>query len=281
VRRVASVESVRAAVAEARGRGQRIGLVPTMGYLHEGHLALIDAARQEADYVILSLYVNPLQFGPSEDLARYPRDLERDAELSAGRGVDLLFAPGDEDMYPRGEPRVFVVAPGLDDRLCGHFRPGHFRGVLTVVAKLLSIVGPDVAVFGAKDFQQLVLIRRMVADLDLPVRIVGGAIVREDDGLAMSSRNAYLSSAERADAVALRRALLVAQERFSAGEASARALTAVVRAELEKGDTVRPQYIELVDAQSLDPVDDATAGDVIAIAAFVGRTRLIDNHALS
>jgi pantoate--beta-alanine ligase len=252
-----------------------------MGYLHEGHLMLIDAARAEADYVVLSLYVNPLQFGPTEDLARYPRALERDAELAGRRGVDLLFAPGDEDMYPRGQPRVFVVAPGLDDRLCGHFRPGHFRGVLTIVAKLLNIVGPDVAVFGAKDFQQLVLIRRMVADLDVPVRIVGGAIVREDDGLAMSSRNAYLSGEERADAASLRRALMAAQDRFSAGERSAGALTALVHAELGKGDTVRAQYVELVDAESLDPVVEASAGDVLAIAAFVGKTRLIDNHALS
>jgi pantoate--beta-alanine ligase len=281
VRRVASVGAVRAEVAEARARGQRIGLVPTMGYLHEGHLMLIDAARAEADYVVLSLYVNPLQFGPTEDLARYPRALERDAELAGRRGVDLLFAPGDEDMYPRGQPRVFVVAPGLDDRLCGHFRPGHFRGVLTIVAKLLNIVGPDVAVFGAKDFQQLVLIRRMVADLDVPVRIVGGAIVREDDGLAMSSRNAYLSGEERADAASLRRALMAAQDRFSAGERSAGALTALVHAELGKGDTVRAQYVELVDAESLDPVVEASAGDVLAIAAFVGKTRLIDNHALS
>lgn len=281
MKRVTSVEAVRASVAEARGRGQRIGLVPTMGYLHEGHLTLIDAARAASDSVVLSLYVNPLQFGPSEDLARYPRDAERDAALSSERGVDLLFAPGDDEMYPRGEPRVFVVAPGLDDRLCGHFRPGHFRGVLTVVAKLLNIVGPDVAVFGSKDFQQLVLIRRMVADLDLPVRILGGAIVRESDGLALSSRNAYLSAAERADAAGLHRALLAAQERFSAGERSAEALVARVGGDLDRGATVRTQYVELVDAESLEPVTVASPGDVLAVAAYIGMTRLIDNHVLS
>jgi len=201
---------VRAWVAAQRAAGRRVGLVPTMGYLHEGHLSLVDRARALADVVAMSIFVNPLQFGPTEDLERYPRDLERDLELAAGRGTALVFAPSAAEMYPEGEPRVSVVPDEeIGGRLDGGSRPGHFRGVLTVVAKLFGIFTPDVAVFGQKDWQQAALIARMAAELDMPVRVEVAPIVREPDGLAMSSRNVYLSPAERASAGALSRAVKV------------------------------------------------------------------------
>lgn len=278
--RIGTRDELRSAVAGARGRGLRIAVVPTMGYLHEGHLSLIDEARARADFVVVTLFVNPLQFGPSEDLARYPRDLERDAALVKARGADVLFAPADEEMYPDGEPRVVVDAPALADRLCGAFRPGHFRGVLTVVAKLFHLTSPDVAVFGRKDFQQYVLIRRMVADLNLPIEVVAAPIVRDEDGLALSSRNVYLSPRERADALLLSRALREAQEAFTAGTGDAATLIARVRATLAAGSAVRVQYVEIVDPNDLYPVATARPGDVLALAAFVGRTRLIDNATL-
>lgn len=268
------------ALASARSATSRIGLVPTMGFLHEGHLSLVDRARQDARFIVMSLFVNPLQFGPGEDFERYPRDAERDAMLARQRGVDVLFAPAVTEMYPDGEPRTFVEAPGLDNRLCGAFRPGHFRGVLTVVAKLLNLVHPDIAVFGRKDIQQLVLIRRMVRDLEFHTTIEGGAIVRERDGLALSSRNVYLSAEERMQATLLRRSLLDASEAFGAGIQDAAELVQRVRARLADGALVRPQYVELVDAESLENVPIAAAGDVLAIAAHVGSTRLIDNIVL-
>ncbi len=278
--RVATREALRASVAEARRKGHRIGFVPTMGYLHEGHLSLIDEARTRADTVVISVFVNPLQFGPQEDLARYPRDLERDAQLVAARGGDILFAPSVEEMYPHGNAAVVITAPGLADRLCGAFRPGHFQGVLTVVAKLFHLVTPDIAVFGRKDFQQYVLIRRMAADLDFPVEVVAAPIVRDVDGLALSSRNVYLSAAEREDALLLSRSLRAADAEFRAGFTEAARLIAKARATLAAGRTVSLQYVELVDTSSLDAVSQARAGDVLAVAAIVGSTRLIDNIAL-
>ncbi|HEX8359618.1 MAG TPA: pantoate--beta-alanine ligase, partial [Longimicrobium sp.] len=212
---------VRGAVREARAAGRTVALVPTMGYLHEGHLSLLDEARARADVVMMSIFVNPLQFGPAEDLDRYPRDLERDLELAATRGTDLVFAPGAAEMYPHGEPAVQVVPGPLAERLCGAARPGHFQGVLTVVAKLFGIFQPDVAVFGQKDFQQAALIRRMVDDLDIPVRVEVAPIVRERDGLAMSSRNVYLSGPERESALALSRGLGRARALYGAGEGDA------------------------------------------------------------
>ena len=268
------------ALASARSATSRIGLVPTMGFLHEGHLSLIDRARQDAQFIVMSLFVNPLQFGPGEDFERYPRDAERDAMLAQQRGVDVLFAPAVTEMYPDGEPGTFVEAPGLDDRLCGAFRPGHFRGVLTVVAKLLNLVRPDIAVFGRKDLQQLVLIQRMVRDLEFRTTIEGATIVREQDGLALSSRNVYLSAEERTQATLLRRSLLDASEAFAAGIQDGAELVRRVRGRLADGALVRPQYVELVDAESLENVPIAAAGDVLAIAAHVGTTRLIDNIVL-
>lgn len=265
---------VRRAVAAMRP--QRIALVPTMGYLHEGHLSLVDRARELADRVVLSIFVNPLQFGPQEDLDRYPRDLERDVELATGRGVDLIFAPDVREMYPGGEPIVRVVPGRLGDTLCGAYRPGHFEGVLTVVAKLFGIVRPDVAVFGQKDFQQAVLIRRMVADLDLGIEIDVAPIVREPDGLAMSSRNVYLSPEERESALGLYRGLTRAAEAFAGGERDAERLRRLVHEELARPG-VRVQYVEVVDPETLQPTQPASPGNVLAVAAFVGQTRLIDN----
>lgn len=275
-----TVAELRSALAAARARGSRIGFVPTMGFLHDGHLALCNAARDRSDVLVLSIFVNPLQFGPGEDLARYPRDLVRDAKLARSSGVDVLFVPHVDEMYPDAEARVRVTAPGLTDRLCGAFRPGHFEGVLTVVAKLFNMVRPDLAVFGQKDLQQSVLVRRMVRDLDFDVDIYIAPIVRELDGLAMSSRNLYLSAAERAAATALSRALAAAQQAFTAGERLPASLCAVVRAVVANEPLVHLQYVELVNTDTLDTPPHAHSGDAIALAAFVGTTRLIDNHLL-
>lgn len=264
-----------------RAEGRRIAFVPTMGYLHEGHLRLVDRARELGDVVVLSIFVNPLQFGPSEDLASYPRDFDRDARLAEARGVDFLFAPSVEEMYPDGRPRVTVVAPAMSDRLCGRYRPGHFEGVLTVVNKLFNIVGPDAAVFGRKDFQQFVLVRRMVEDLDMRVTVHALPTVREPDGLAMSSRNTYLSPEERNRALVLYRSLSTALQAYRAGERSAANLIETARAVISTEPDVKLQYLELVDARTLDSVESAKPGDVLAIAAFVGRTRLIDNIELA
>lgn len=277
VNEIAELRRILDEIREARGR---IGFVPTMGYLHEGHLALCDEARRHADFLVLSVFVNPLQFGANEDLDRYPRDLARDAQLAMGRGVNLLFAPTGQQMYPDGDAAVRVTAPGLADRLCGRYRPGHFDGVLTVVAKLFNLVRPDVAVFGQKDLQQSVLIRRMVRDLDMPVEVVVAAIVREPDGLAMSSRNVYLSPAERAAALALHRSLRAAQDAFAAGEVDPARLVQRARAILEAESGVSIQYVEVVDPESLEAPREARRGDAVAVAAHLGATRLIDNHLL-
>ncbi|MFW5947782.1 MAG: pantoate--beta-alanine ligase [Gemmatimonadota bacterium] len=284
MRTVITIAALREAVAAARKRagatvagGDVVALVPTMGYLHEGHLSLVDRARERAEYVVMSVFVNPTQFGPGEDFERYPRDLERDAELAAARGVDLLFAPSTGEVYPRGEPVVRVVPGPLADRLCGPSRPGHFQGVLTVVAKLFGMAQPDVAVFGQKDYQQGVLIRRMAEDLDMPVRIETAPIVREDDGLALSSRNAYLSESERVRARSLSQGLFAARSVYeSDGVTNADRLKARVRGTMRDAD-VEPEYIELVDPDTLEDVEDARDGAVLAVAAWVGETRLIDN----
>lgn len=283
MRLVRTRAEVREAVAAARaqltprdGQAARIAFVPTMGYLHEGHLALVDRAREVADYVVLSIFVNPLQFGAGEDLERYPRDAERDAALAAVRGVDLLFLPEVAEIYPRGQPAVQVVPLRLADRLCGATRPGHFQGVLTVVAKLFQIVSPDLAIFGQKDLQQAVLIRHMVEDLDIPVEIEMAPIVREQDGLALSSRNVYLSPEERTQALSLHRGLTAAAAAFRAGEQDGEVLRGEVRRALAASG-VAAEYVELVDAATLEPLEVAVPGAALAVAARVGRTRLIDN----
>ncbi|HEX6589403.1 MAG TPA: pantoate--beta-alanine ligase [Longimicrobiales bacterium] len=271
---------LRDALAGLRAAGRTVGFVPTMGWLHAGHLSLVDLARARAGACVMSVFVNPLQFAPTEDFAAYPRDLERDAALAAKQGVDVLFAPDLETMYPTGEPLVRVSPGPMADRLDGAFRPGHFDGVLTVVLKLFNLVGPDVAVFGRKDLQQAALIRRMVADLDLPVEIVVAPSVRADDGLALSSRNAYLSAPEREQALALSRALGAGAEAFRTGQRDGGTIVAAARSVLDGSPGVQVQYLELVDPDTLAPAVEATPRAVLAVAAFVGKTRLIDNIVL-
>ena len=277
MREVTTPEDMRAWSRGERARGRRIGFVPTMGFLHQGHLRLVDRARERVDRVVLSIFVNPLQFGPTEDFAAYPRDLGRDRRLAAGRGVDCLFLPETTALYP-SDPLVRVAPGPMADTLEGAARPGHFAGVLTVVAKLFHIVEPDVAVFGRKDFQQAMLVRRMAADLDFALEVDVAPTVRELDGLALSSRNTYLNGDERRAAVALSRALRAVEQAWRAGEADPKALERRGMAVLN-APGVTPEYLALVDDQ-LRAVARADARTVVAIAARVGATRLIDNVVL-
>lgn len=276
------VEAVRRWCDEARRAGRRVGFVPTMGYLHEGHLSLLRLARQHAESIVVSIFVNPTQFGPQEDLSRYPRDAEGDAAKCREAGVDLIFSPSVEAMYPAGA-QTFVEVQHLSQGMCGERRPGHFRGVCTVVEKLLNVVGPCVAVFGEKDYQQLQVLRRLVTDLLQPVEIIAGPLVREPDGLAMSSRNAYLEPNQRRAAVALHQTLCAARERVAeaGGGALARDVLALSRGRLEKVEGARVDYVELRQGGSLDPLaEEATIrpGEaVLLLAVFFGSTRLIDN----
>ena len=266
-------------VAAARQHGARIGFVPTMGALHEGHLRLIDIARSQADWVVMSIFVNPLQFGPNEDFAKYPRDEAGDVGRAGARGVDCVFLPSVASMY-RDARRVAVVPHALHERWEGAVRPGHFEGVLTVVAKLFNIITPDVAVFGQKDIQQATLVRAMVDDLDFRTRIVVAPTVREPDGLAMSSRNAYLDADARREALALSRALFAIRSAFERGEHDAAVLLAAGRAELEAESSVLVDYLALADPRLLEPVAVAAPGTIAMVAARVGPTRLIDNLVL-
>jgi pantoate--beta-alanine ligase len=258
----------------------RVGLVPTMGALHEGHLSLVRAARAKCESVVVSIFVNPLQFGPNEDLAKYPRSFERDCELLEREKVDILFAPSVEDMYPKNAV-TYVTVEGMSEKLCGRSRPGHFRGVTTVVAKLFHVVEPEVAFFGQKDAAQCAIIRRMVRDLNFPVEIVVGPIVREPDGLAMSSRNTYLSPEERKLSLVLYRALTEVKRRFDQGERDAARLVEAGKQVLAREPGVRPDYLEIVDPDMLDPISEVRSETLVAVAAFVGGTRLIDNVLLS
>jgi pantoate--beta-alanine ligase len=280
VRLVRTIPEVRAALAEPRRAGETIGLVPTMGAFHEGHLSLMRQARADCDLVVVSLFVNPSQFNESSDLSAYPRDEARDAALAAEEGVDLLFAPAVEELYPGGFATTVSVA-GLTEGLEGvHRGRAHFDGVATIVTKLLNIVAPDVAYFGQKDAQQAIVIKRFVSDLDIPTRIEVCPTVREPDGLAMSSRNARLDAEQRARAGALFRALRSAEAAVAAGERDPAAVQARARAELD-GASVEPEYLELVSAHTLAPVT-AIDGEVLAVlAARVGNTRLIDNHLIA
>ncbi len=291
-----TIHDMRSASRAARYAGKRVGFVPTMGALHEGHLSLVRAARASSGIVAASIFVNPTQFGPNEDLATYPRSFERDCELLEREGVELLFAPAVEEMYPtadrstgptydqsladrsvRPTQKTWVTVEGLSDKLDGRSRPGHFRGVATVVAKLLHAVEPDAAFFGQKDAAQVAVIRRMVRDLNLVVEIVVCPIVREADGLAMSSRNAYLNPEQRKQALVLHRALMRVQGLAEAGEGDAAKLRAEGRAILAAESSVRVDYFEIVNPDTLDPVADISGGALVAVAAFVGSTRLIDN----
>lgn len=267
---------MRAASREARRAGKRIGLVPTMGALHQGHLSLARAARAAGNVVAVSIFVNPTQFAPNEDLAKYPRSFESDCELLEREGVDFIFAPSVDEMYPAGAA-TWVTVEELSGKLDGRSRPGHFRGVTTVVSKLFHIVEPDAAFFGQKDAAQVAIIRRMVRNLNFGVEIVVCPIVREPDGLAMSSRNAYLNAGQRKQALILRRSLMRIQQMVVKGESSAERLIAAGRAEFATEPDVRIDYLEVVNPETLDPVKIISDEALVAVAAYVGTTRLIDN----
>ncbi len=271
-----TIDDMRAASRAARRAGRRLGLVPTMGALHEGHLSLVRAAKASCQMVAASIFVNPTQFGPNEDLARYPRPIERDCKLLENEGVDLLFAPSVEEMYPRGAV-TWVTVEELSGKLDGRSRPGHFRGVTTIVAKLFHAIEPDAAFFGQKDAAQVAIVRRLVRDLNFPVEIVVCPIVREADGLAMSSRNAYLDPQQRRQALVLQRSLTRVKQLAEASESDATRLIASAKGVLAEEPAVRLDYFEIVDPDSLDPVHDVSKGALVAVAAFVGATRLIDN----
>ena len=276
VREVASSAELRAATDAARQRGAGVGFVPTMGALHAGHRALLARARAENRFVVASVFVNPLQFGPAEDLASYPRDRQADLAVLAAEGTDLAFVPAEGEVWP-APPDVRLRVGGLAERLEGLVRPGHLDGVATVVAKLLHLVGPSRAYFGQKDAQQLAVVRRMVDDLAFPNQVVACPTVREPDGLAVSSRNAYLSAPERRRATALYRALEAGRAAFSAGQRDPAAVEAAARDLLEDQPGVEPDYVALVEPATFEPVKQVEPGQVLATAARVGRTRLIDN----
>jgi pantoate--beta-alanine ligase len=281
MRTVRTVAELREALAPERRAERSIGLVPTMGYFHDGHLSLMRRARADADVVVVSLFVNPAQFGPGEDLDAYPRDEDRDARLAEAEGVDLLFAPPVEEVYPEGFDTTVTVR-GLTETLEGdEAQRGaeHFAGVTTVVTKLFNMVGPDVAYFGQKDAQQALVIRKLVRDLDIPVRIEVCPTVRDGDGLALSSRNAYLSAEERERALALSRALKAAQAAVDGGTVDAAAVVAAARTELDRAG-VQPDYLQLRSADDLTPVERVNGSTLLAVAARVGRARLIDNAIL-
>jgi pantoate--beta-alanine ligase len=273
-----TIAEAQSACTQLRAEGRTLGLVPTMGALHEGHLSLVWAARTVSDMVAVSIFVNPTQFGPNEDFSKYPRTFETDCAMLEREGVDLIFAPTIEAMYPAGA-NTFVVVEGVSDRLDGASRPGHFRGVTTVVSKLFHIIGPHKAFFGQKDAAQVAVLRKMVRDLNFPLQIVVCPIVREGDGLALSSRNRYLSETERGQALVLHRALIAVEDAAS-GEKSAERLIEIARAVFAEELGVRVDYISVVDPDTLKDVADVRGGALVAVAAFVGSTRLIDNVVL-
>lgn len=272
---VSTIEEVRAQVREWKKEGKTVGFVPTMGYLHEGHASLMDAAG-ENDKVVVSIFVNPMQFGPNEDLASYPRDLEHDAKVCEAHGVDLIFHPTPEEMY--GDNFYsYVDMDVLTKELCGLSRPVHFRGVCTVVAKLFNIVTPDKAYFGQKDAQQFAVIKRMVKDLNMPLTIVGCPIIREEDGLAKSSRNTYLSPEERKAALVLSRSIFLGKKMVEQGEKDCKKIKEAMTAEIEKEPLAKIDYVKIVDLSTMQQVETTEHGVLAAIAVYIGKTRLIDN----
>jgi len=277
---VREISQMKAITRAATARGQRIGFVPTMGALHEGHLSLVHRARETADVVVASIFVNPTQFGPHEDYTRYPRNLGRDAALLAQEGVHYLFAPSVEEIYPAGYA-THIEVEGLGERLCGRSRPGHFRGVTTVVLKLFSIVSPHYAFFGQKDAQQVAIIKKMVEDLNLDVEIIVCPIVREADGLAMSSRNRYLNAEQRQSAMILYRALQRARRMIEAGATNAAEIIQLMQETIASEPLARVDYIEIVNAKTLEPLTTLTGECLIALAVFVGPARLIDNFVVT
>ena len=276
MRRTSHIAQLREIIVSEKKQGRKIALVPTMGFLHRGHLALIEQAKKTGAFVVVSIFVNPLQFGPNEDLSRYPRDLERDARLVEEAGVDALFYPTVEEMYPR--PMVTFVEVGeLDTMLCGATRPGHFRGVATVVSKLFHIVQPDMAFFGQKDYQQYLIIERMVRDLNFPIEICPVPIVREEDGLAMSSRNIFLTSEQRQEALILSKSLKEAEISILSGQRSAEEIERQLREKITLGSHGMIDYVEVRDANDLSEVTDIKGPVLLALAVKFGTTRLIDN----
>jgi pantoate--beta-alanine ligase len=276
---VADIQIMQQRSRQAKRDGRRIAFVPTMGYLHEGHASLLREGRKQGDLLILSIFVNPTQFGAGEDLEKYPRDFARDSEIARAAGVDVIFAPEAVQMYPAGFATQ-VEVQGLTDTLCGRSRPGHFCGVTTVVGKLFNIVQPDVAFFGCKDFQQLAVIRRMTADLNIPVEIVGMPIVREADGLAMSSRNVYLSVDERQQALSLVNAIRQASALVHSGERQAGRVIEAVRQRIEREPTARIDYVQICHAETLTDIETIVPEAVLLLAVRIGTTRLIDNSFL-
>jgi len=274
-----TISETRAAIAHARASGKRIGFVPTMGYLHEGHLQLIDIAKQHSDFVVVSIFVNPTQFGPHEDFAAYPRDFERDRKLCDARGADLIFAPDVLEIYPE-RPLITFQIEKLADHLCGARRPGHFNGVVLVVSKLFNIVQPDVAVFGQKDAQQLIIIKRLVQDLNFPVKIISAPTVREPDGLAMSSRNVYLNPEQRAQSTVLYQSLQKAKALIEAGERNAQRVIAEMQKLISTARAAKIDYIEIVSVRDLQPLESLDGQILIALAVYFGTARLIDNIVL-
>jgi pantoate--beta-alanine ligase len=279
MRILTTIEAVRNAVGEARASGATIGLVPTLGALHQGHLSLVRAAKGANRIVVVSIFVNPTQFGPNEDFSKYPRTFEADCALLEAEGVDFIFAPTVEEIYPAGASAI-VAVEGIEDRLDGKSRPGHFRGVATVVAKLFHIVAPDHAYFGQKDAAQVAILRKMVRDLNFNLELVVCPIVREADGLALSSRNRYLSEQEHRQALVLSRALRRVQDLFVEGVVSAHTLLEIAREMVAQEPAVRTDYLVAVNSETLEDVEEVTAGTLVAIAVWVGTTRLIDNVVL-
>jgi len=271
-----TIEEVKQKVRDWKKSGLKVGFVPTMGYLHEGHLSLVREARKRTDRVVVSIFVNPTQFGPNEDYQVYPRDFDRDRELLSKEAVDLIFYPSVEVMYPEGY-KTYVEVKDLQDRLCGRSRPGHFRGVCTVVLKLFNIVQPEEAFFGWKDAQQVIILQKMVEDLNLPVKIVPLPLVRDDDGLALSSRNTYLSPEERKAALVLSRSLDLAAELIKSGEKRAEVIKNRMLELIQQEPRARVDYVEIVDLKTLEPLEQVQDNTLIALAVFIGRTRLIDN----
>jgi pantoate--beta-alanine ligase len=271
-----TIQSVRALVNAARKEGKTIGLVPTMGALHSGHLSLVEAANKQTDFVVVSIFVNPSQFGPGEDFENYPRDLKADAQACEKAGVDVIFAPTVRQMYPR-ENLTWVNVEKLTEPLCGRSRPGHFRGVTTVCAKLFNIVTPDIAFFGQKDAQQAIVIKRMVADLNMPLEIVVRSTVREQSGLAVSSRNQYLTEAEKKDATILYEALQKCRKMIEQGVTESRTLITEMRHMIEKVPSARVDYVSIVDAETLQDIAQIKGKILVALAVHIGSARLIDN----
>jgi len=280
LKHILTIAEMKAACRQVTRAGKTLGLVPTMGALHEGHLSLVRASKSRCDTTAVSIFVNPLQFGPTEDLDKYPRSLERDTRLLEELGVDWLFVPSVDEMYPRGA-KTYVLVEELSDKLDGASRPGHFRGVATVVAKLFEIVRPDYAFFGQKDAVQVAVLRKMVSDLNLGVELVVCPIVREQDGLAMSSRNAYLTPQQRQQALVLRRSLMRVEAAADAGERDTTKLIQIGKQVIAEEPGARLDYCAIVDPETLDPVADVSRGALVAVAAYVGATRLIDNILLT